>query len=211
MILKPKKTTFNTPAAIYKRVTRIFRSLDSLVVYKAQGTYYQLWHWYSFDKDTLEFTWVADVTYNGPAQSTITVSDGDVFMSGGFYFYWDKTMNGGKGGWIKSAQLPQNYTTLLDAGYNNIARYQTNQYIYAGTIDYIITGEVSGTKTQPIKGVIMPLTSMNIKYHSDDVVIDEEDLVVIDGNLYSAESPDYSIKHMPRPYKTHYVTLNSIL
>ena len=211
MYLKPKKTTFNTPAAVYKRVTRIQSSLDSLVVYKAQGTYYMLWHWYTFDKDKLEFTKVADVTYSGPAETTITVSDGDVFMAGGYYFYWDKTANTGKGEWVKTATLPETYTTLKSAGYDNIAKYQTNQFIYAGSIDYIVTGEVAGTKTQPIKGAIMPLTSMNIKYYTDDIIIDEEDLVVIDGQLFSAESPDYSIKHMPRPYKIHYVTLNSIL
>ena len=211
MLLKPKKTTFNEPAAIYKRVTRIQSSFDSLVVYKAQGTYYLLWHWFTFDKDKQEFTKVADVTYSGPAETEIVVSDGEVFMSGNSYFYWDKTANMGQGAWVKTTELPATYTTLRGAGFNNIAKYQTNQYVYAGSVDYIITGEVAGTKTQPIKGVIMPLTSMNIKYYNDEALIDEEDLVVVNGALYKAESPDYTIKHMPRPYKIHYVTLNSIL
>lgn len=116
MYIKPKKTTFNAPAAVYKRVTRIQSSLDSLVVYKAQGTYYMLWHWYTFDKDKLEFTLVADVTYSGPAETTITVSEGDVFMSGGYYFYWDKTANTGRGAWVKTNTLPATYTTLKSAG-----------------------------------------------------------------------------------------------
>ena len=211
MFLKPKKTTFNEPAAVYRRVTRVQSSLNDLIVYKAQGTYYQLWHWYTFDKDKQEFTLVADVTYNGPAQSTIVVSEGDVFMSGNYYFYWDKNGNNGRGAWVKTETLPNTYTTLKSAGFNNIAKYQTNQYIYVGSIDYVIKGEVAGTKTQPIKGAIMHLTSMNIQYYSDDIIIDEEDLVVVGGHLFMAESPDYTIKHMPRPYRINYVTLNSIL
>ena len=205
MLLKPKKTTFNEPAAIYKRVTRIQSSLDSLVAYKAQDSLQQE-HLFAFDKDKQEFIPVAET-----AETEIVVSDGEVFMSGNNYFYWDKTANMGQGAWVKTTELPETYTTLRGAGFNNIAKYQTNQYVYSCSVDYIITGEVAGTKTQPIKGVIMPLTSMNIKYYSDEALIDEEDLVVVDGALYKAESPDYAIKHMPRPYKIHYVTLNSIL
>ena len=57
----------------------------------------------------------------------------------------------------------------------------------------------------------MPLQSMNIKYYDDGLTLDQEDLVVVNGALYTVENPDYSIKHMPRPYKIYYATLNSIM
>ena len=210
MFLKPKKTTFNEPAAVYRRVTRIQSSLDKLVVYKAQRANYATWLWYYFDKDKQEFTYVSQASYDGPAQSTIVVSDTDVFASNGYYFYWNKNGNNGDGAWVKTDTLPTG-KTLKGAGFDNIAKYQTNQYIYVGSIDYVIKGEVAGTRTQPIRGAIMHLTSMNIQYYSDDIIIEEEDLVVVGGRLFMAESPDYTIKHMPRPYRINYVTLNSIL
>ena len=86
-----------------------------------------------------------------------------------------------------------------------------NKYYYTGSFDYMIKGSVSGVTTQPIRGNITPLTSLNIKYFDDSVNLSPHDLVVIDGHLYSVENPETSIKQMPKPYKIYFATLNSIL
>lgn len=205
-ILKPKKTTFNPRALVYRRVTRIEEAHASSLVYsctKANGTY----AYYMFNATTANFDLidVDTLTFN---PSIISVPDNSiVFTNGTYYYRWNNSLNT----WSRTNTLPSEYSTLLDAGFTNIGKYQMNRYVYVGAIDYIITGEVAGTMTQPIKGQLMHLTSMNIKYYDDFLQLEEEDMVVVDGRLYSVESPDYSIKHSPRPYKIYYATLNSVL
>lgn len=75
----------------------------------------------------------------------------------------------------------------------------------------MVKGSIEGTTTQYMKGNILPLTSMNIKYFDDDVNLEVGDLVVVDGHLYSVENPETVLKQMPRPFKVHFATLNSIL
>lgn len=101
--------------------------------------------------------------------------------------------------------------TLSSAGFNNIGKYQTNKYYYSGSFDYIIKGSIEGTTTQYIKGNIVPLTSLNIKFYDDDITLTTDDLVVIDGHLYSVENPETVYKQQPRPFKIHFATLNNIL
>ena len=206
-ILKPKKTTFNEPALVYRRFTRLESSRQLSVVYKCADIYGQYSYWV-FDREKLYFSKLDSVD-DLINTSYIVVNDGtQVFQYGNYYYYWDKPTTY----WVRTQNLPQNYVTLEGTGYSNIGtKYQTNQFYCVGQIHYIITGEVSGTKTQPIKGVIMPLQSMNIKYYDDGLTLDQEDLVVVNGALYTVENPDYSIKHMPRPYKIYYATLNSIM
>lgn len=214
MNIKPKKTTFNSPALVYRRVTRTFSALSYLNVYKCENHNGDLLY-FVFDKDEVDFVEIElpelehELIVVGTSSTMVfTTKDQNGKI---YYFYWNSIANNNNGAWVKSETIPESYTTLRQAGFANIGKYQTNAYVYVGQVDYIITGEVAGTKTQHIKGLIMPLQSMNIKYYDDSCVIDEEDLVVVNGALYSAESPDYSIKHMPRPYKIYYVTLNSIL
>ena len=210
MNIKPKKTTFNPKALVYRRISKIESSLQESIVYKClqdNGVAYQ---YFIFDKDKNEFAEIYDIGHLNAKEYRVVTSQYQVFKSNNTYFHWNTTINP-KNTWVATDTLPQNYTTLADAGFSNIGKYQMNAYYFVGQIDYIITGEVAGTKTQPIKGIIMDLESMNIKYYNDDIVIGEEDLVVVGGKLFSAESPDYSIKHMPRPYTIRYVTLNSIL
>lgn len=100
---------------------------------------------------------------------------------------------------------------FLSAKFGNIARYQTNKYYFVGSFDYMIRGSIEGTTTQHIKGNIMPLTSMNIKYFNDDIDLDVDDLVVIGDHLFSVENPETTQKRMPKAFKVHFATLNSIL
>lgn len=100
---------------------------------------------------------------------------------------------------------------LKKLGFNNIGKYQTNKYYYSGSFDYIIKGSIEGTTTQYVKGNIVPLTSLNIKFYDDDITLTTDDLVVIDGHLYSVENPETVYKQQPKPFKIHFATLNNML
>lgn len=205
-LLKPKKTSFNARALVYRRITRLERSRQSLIVFKClmlDSSY----TYYNFDSELQEFVSVDITSLVGDYELVVVTTSTAIYQCGANYFYWDTSTQK----WVKTTTLPVGYTTLAQTGFSNIGKYQTNAYVYAGAIDYMIKGEVAGTKTQPIKGTILPLQSMNIQYFDDYINIGEEDLVVIDGLLYSVENPDYTIKHFPRPYKIYYATLNSIL
>ena len=209
-ILKPKKTTFNPRALVYRRVTRIEQSRASSLLYSCEnqnGTY----SYYMFNATTAIFDLI-DINTLTFVPTIISVPDNSIlFTNGTYYYYWNKNYSLSQGAWVRTDTMPSEYSTLLDAGFTNIGKYQTNRYVYVGAIDYIISGEVAGTITQPLKGQLMHLTSLNIKYYDDFLQLEEEDMVVVDGRLYSVESPDYSIKHSPRPYKIYYATLNSVL
>lgn len=100
---------------------------------------------------------------------------------------------------------------LLSGTFNNIAKYQTNKYYYVGNFDFTIKGSIEGATAQYVKGNIIPLTSLNIKYFDDEINLRTDDLVVVDGHLYSVENPETTIKQQPKPFKIHFATLNSIL
>lgn len=207
-ILKPKKTTFNAPALVYRRFTRLESSRQKSIVFKCLQKDNVSYSYWVFDLEQQKFVSTEDTNLSNNTTYVLITTDKQVYQSGQYYFVWLKYINN----WYKTTTLPEDYTTLENAGYSNIGtKYQTNQFYCVGQINYIITGEVAGTKTQPIKGVIMPLQSMNIKYYDDGLTLDQEDLVVVNGALYTVEDPDYSIKHMPRPYKIYYATLNSIM
>lgn len=102
--------------------------------------------------------------------------------------------------------------SLGKLGFNSIiGKYQTNKYYYSGSFDYIIKGSIEGTTTQYVKGNIVPLTSLNIKFYDDDITLTTDDLVVIDGHLYSVENPETVYKQQPKPFKIHFATLNNML
>ena len=98
----------------------------------------------------------------------------------------------------------------LIATFGNIGRYQANNYYLAGSFDYMIRGSIGSSDTQPIKGNIMHLRSLEIKYFDDNIHIDHDDLVVIDGRLYGVEELSYDIKRLPKPYTVYFATLNNI-
>lgn len=100
--------------------------------------------------------------------------------------------------------------STLGAQFGNIGRYQTNKYYYAGSFDFMIRGSISSEDSQPIKGNIIHLRSMEIKYFDDNIHIDHDDLVVVDGRLYGVEGITYDIKRSPKPYVVYFATLNNI-
>lgn len=206
MFIKPKKTNLNPRALLYKRYTHIEKMLSGLTIFaclKVNSTY----DYFIFDKELMDFVKIDIDTIPQTADKIYTITNNNsVFTYGGYFFYWRNQTE-----WIKSDTLPQTYTTLQEAGYANVGRYQMNTYIYAGSFDYVVKGSIVGTRTQNMKGLITPLTSLNIQYYNDYINVEVGDLVVIKGQLFSVENPETDIKHLPKDYKVYSVTLNSIL
>ena len=200
MRLKPRSTVKNPRAMVYKRFTAIEQSESLAIVYQtdSDGLFW------TFDNEKLQFD---EIDAENMANSEIRhVRDFyTVFSYEGHYFRY----NGVE--WEETTEPNSANITLLSATFNNIAKYQTNKYYYVGSFDYMVKGSISGTTTQFVKGNIIPLTSLNIKYFDDYINLSVDDLVVIDGHLYSVENPETSIKQMPKPFKVYFATLNSIL
>lgn len=112
--------------------------------------------------------------------------------------------------WNIEVSIPNTPAETLDVKFADIGRYQTNKYYLAGSFDYMIRGSIGSSDTQPIKGNIMHLRSFEIKYFDDNIHIDHDDLVVIDGRLYGVEELAYDIKRSPKPYTVYFATLNNI-
>ena len=200
MRLKPRSTVKNPRALVYKRFIGLEQSQSLAIVYQTDSNGL----FWIFDNEKLEFEEV-DVE-NVLGKTVRHVADFYTVFS-----YQDKYYRFNGVYWETVENANGSNITLLSASFNNIAQYQMNKYYYTGSFDYMIKGSVSGVTTQPIRGNITPLTSLNIKYFDDSVNLSPDDLVVIDGHLYSVENPETSIKQMPKPYKIYFATLNSIL
>ena len=203
MRLKPKSTVKNPLALQYKRFIGLEKSINLQTIYKTTINNKNLF--WSFDNLTLTFSQIESSLIPSTSKIVQITPFTSILQYQDNYFRYNDAL-----GWQKVEDLGQN-TTLLSAGFNNVGKYQTNKYYFVGSFDYIIKGSISGTTTQYVKGNIIPLTSLNIKFFSDDIELTQDDLVVIDGRLYSVENPETTIKQQPKPFKIHFATLNSIL
>ena len=200
MKLKPRTTTQNTRALVYRRFIGLEKSLSLSIIYNTISDG-KVW---TFDNLTLNFSPITLAEI--PQGSKITqVSDFSSVLQ-----YQDKYFRYNGLEWQNISELGQDIT-LLSATFNNIAKYQTNKYYYVGSFDYVIKGSIEGTTSQYIKGNIIPLTSLNIKHFDDSINLSADDLVVIDKALYSVENPETDIKQQPRKYNVYFATLNSVL
>ena len=200
MKLKPRTTTQNTRALVYRRFIGLEKSLSLSIIYNtiSDGKFW------TFDNLTLNFSPITLAEI--PQGSKITqVSDFSSVLQ-----YQDKYFRYNGLEWQNISELGQDIT-LLSATFNNIAKYQTNKYYYVGSFDYVIKGSIEGTTSQYIKGNIIPLTSLNIKHFDDSINLSADDLVVIDKALYSVENPETDIKQQPIKYNVYFATLNSVL
>ena len=198
MRLKPKSTVHNPRALVYRRFIGLEKSINLATVY---FTLTDSKYW-TFDNETLEFSQI-DASLI-PAESVVTkITDNYTFLNyQGHWFTYTGTQ------WIETNYFSE---ILLSATFNNIAKYQTNKYYYVGSFDYMIKGSVDGATTQYIKGNIIPLTSLNIKYFDDSINLAVDDLVVIDKKLYSVENTETVKKMQPKAFNIYFATLNSIL
>lgn len=200
MKFKPKSTVHNPRALVYRRFIGLEKSINLATVY---FTLTDSKYW-TFDNETLEFSQI-DASLI-PTESIVkNITDLITILTyQGNYFRYTGTQ------WEKTNSLNMDMT-LLSATFNNIAKYQTNKYYYVGSFDYMIKGSVDGTTTQYIKGNIIPLTSLNIKYFDDSINLAVDDLVVIDKKLYAVENPEIVKKMQPKAFNIYFATLNSIL
>ena len=198
MKLKPKSTVHNPLALVFRRFTVINESftVENIYMTVADNKYW------IFDNQKLSFIEIDNAVISASTKVT-NVFNYNVLQYQKLYFKY----NGAS--WESIEDISG--LTLLSALYNNVGKYQTNKYYFSGSFDYMIKGSIEGTTSQYIKGNILPLTSLNIKYFDDDISLSVDDLVVIDGKLYSVEDPETTIKQQPKPFKIYFATLNSIL
>lgn len=198
MKLKPKSTVHNPLALVFRRFTVINESftVENIYMTVADNKYWV------FDNQKLSFIEIDNAVISTSTKVT-NVFNYNVLQYQKLYFKY----NGAS--WVSIEDISG--LTLLSALYNNVGKYQTNKYYFSGSFDYMIKGSIEGTTSQYIKGNILPLTSLNIKYFDDDISLSVDDLVVIDGKLYSVEDPETTIKQQPKPFKIYFATLNSIL
>ena len=199
MKMKFKSTTLSPKALLYKRFISLEKSVNTNTFYNTiDGTFW------AFDSTTLIFNSI-DPSFVPNNANIIDIPNSTTYLQ-----YLTNYFNYVEGEWVKSTTLPEN-VSLLSAKFNNIAKYQLNKYYFVGSFDYMLKGSISGTTTQFIKGNIIPLTSLNIKYFTDDLNVSVDDLVVIDGKLYSVENPEQVNKLQPKKFTIYFATLNSIL
>lgn len=200
MKLKFKSTQLNTKALLYKRFTSITQSQSLSIVYQTVSTG-QYW---TFDFIAQSFTLLQGEI---PTNSTITqVNDFSTILQYQTSYF---RFNGSE--WQTIEQPTQEGVTLLSATFNNIGKYQTYKYYFAGSFDWCLRGSSAGATVQYIKGNITPFETLTIKYFTDDISLTTDDLVVIDNKLYSVENIEITKKHQPRNYTIYFATLNSIL
>lgn len=211
MKMKPRTTTKNTRALLYRRFIGLEKSSSLNILYKT--TTNGVVEYWSFDCKTLEFNRLPqDIDTQGASITTINSFPEEnslpptILHYQGTYFRYNSEL-----GWQKIDDVQSSGIVLLNAAFNNIAQYQTNKYYYVKSFDYVIKGSIDGTTAQYIRGNIIPLTTLNIKHFDDSIDLKEDDLVVVNGRLYSVESPSKSYKQQPRNYCVYYATLNSIL
>lgn len=233
MFLKPKNTALLPKALVFKRYTHIESSFGGTCIYKTipindNDTFnpqYFVWNKETFNfvnvtEQVIANTFTGKIVDIGGTQEvarTLVYTDKRswaVFryeitagtISDPIAFEWKMVENNS----LANAPAPTDASTNADIVSSNIVVYQKNVYYYHGSFDYMLKGEKEGTKIQYIKGNILPLTSFNIKYYTDGIDLREDDLVVIDGRLFSVEDPSTDKKYSPKPFFIHYAILNNI-
>lgn len=201
MKLKPKSTTRNPKALHYKRFIGLEKSVNLNIIYKTVSDNL----FWTFDNLTLTFTNIPSTLVPQGATQVSVNNAVTILQYQGTYFNYVAT------GWQKITDISSAGITLLNATFNNVAKYQTNKYYYVNSFDFMIKGSIEGTTAQYIKGNIIPLTALNIKFFDDDIDLAPDDLVVIENKLFSVENPETVIKQQPKPFKIYFATLNNIL
>lgn len=195
MKLKPKNTTLKRRALLYRRYTDLQKSATLVRVYETEDS--KLW---LFDVDEMDFTLLDnDIVVDKAAIQIVTAATTLGYLGTIFKYF------GGE--WTKIDAT----TSTLTARFGNIAKYQLNKYYYVTSFSYMASGSISGDTIQPIKGNIMPLATKTIKFFDDNVGLQVDDLLVIDGRLYSVENISADMKHQPREYYIYFADLNSIV
>jgi hypothetical protein len=201
MRLKPKSTTLNPKALLYKRFIGLEKSINLQTIYNTVSD----GNFWTFDNLTLSFSQIQSSLIPQTSQIVQIQDFSSVLQYQGTYFRYTGVA------WQEITDLSGSNITLLSSTFNNIAKYQTNKYYFVGSFDFVVKGSIEGTTAQYIKGNIIPLTSLNIKHYDDEIKLSTDDLVVVGGHLYSVENPETTIKQQPKPFNIYFATLNNIL
>lgn len=254
MFLKPKSTTNNPPALLYKRFTQIEQSFTRFSADITDGYITQIvfagYRAFMIDADKYsffnEYIDGKPLPKAGETIEVYTTDSPDVPVSA-TVIRWNTAISDSSGIVTDESPIPKKTATyadnkgifkigdtlysvgipaevfvnnetqrqespqLLSELFSNVAKYQTNKYYFAGSFDYMIKGSSDSATTQFSTGLISPLRTMTIRTFSDYPEITEEDLVVVNGALYSIESIEVSRKQLPKPFNIYFLTLNSIL
>lgn len=202
MKMKPRTTTLNPRALLYKRFIGLEKALPTATIYVT--SYNGNIRYWAFDIQEKSMIEVFNMPVN--AQNVITIESFKTYLR-----YYDKYFVFKDTDWHETIDLSGENITLLSAKFSNIGKYQTNNYYYVGSFVYTHSGSISETTTQYLKGNIIPLTSMGLKTYDDNLNFKKDDLCVIDKHLFSIEEVEHEHKQMPKDFYIHYLTLNSIL
>lgn len=192
MFLKPKMTTQNPRALLYRQFIDIVSTMSLKCYYMTYNGKYWL-----FDNENLSFI---EVNYDNKGEVVKVYTD-NVFK------YLNKCFNYTMlNGWQEV-----NLTATLSLKFANIGKWQMNKYYYTCSFDYIKKGAIDDTLIQPIKGNMFPLQTVEIQYYNDFVHLKPSDLVVIGKHLFSVESVTIDEKKQPKDFRIYNARLNSIL
>lgn len=221
MRMKPKTSIHNVRALLYRRFTDL-ESAVSRTAYKTSETDLidddvTVVHYWAFDVATETFTNIdtdIEILPDGSVfgYNIVDVPDDNTFLQFRNKFFHYKQTSGQQGEWEKTDTFTG---TLLAESIKVpevlIGKYQLNRYYYVGSFDYMQNGASESADTQPIKGLITPLTTMTIRTFDDSIHLDHDDLVVVDKHLYCIESVEITPKWLPKRFNIYFATLNSIL
>lgn len=203
MYLKPRNSVLNPPALLYRRYNEIVIAQDKTSMIQTSDL-----KWWVFDANSLTFSEV-DATYAAANTKTYPYTTGTfpVAVFAGNQFSYSESEGWQPYNANSAGSLESNFCNMTSAF---IAKYQINRYYFVRAFDYMRSDTEDGATIQPIKGLVTPIHSFDIRTY-DDVSFNTDDFVVLDGHLYSVENPSTSIKMLPRPFTITSVTLNSIL
>lgn len=198
MFLKPKNTTLNPRALVYKLYVDIVSTSSLQLLYKTIDN--KLW---VFDSENLEFIEVLGANYPTAEIVEVTqltkLSYLTLTNERKVYAYENKK-------WVET---DNGYSLAVKFG--NIGKYQTNKYYYSGAFSYVKKGAINDSFTQPIKGNKTPLTTMSIQHFNDSINLRVGDLVVIGKKLFSVDTVEEDHKHQPHDFAIYNATLISIV
>lgn len=208
MFLKPKHTYLDQPATHYKKVIDLTKYLMTETYYyftDTTGTYT-----YYYDRENKRFVKTDDAKGKGiliEKNVRKYVIDTEIW----YYNVISVTIHG-----VTTLQHSWQHTSLfspLSEGTIISAtdyRGQKNRYFRNGTFTYTIVSDINESITQAHKGLISKNKSFDIKYTDDEINIEEDDIILIDNELYFVSEASYKIIRLPKPYKTYFCTLTKL-
>lgn len=195
MRLKPKNTTLNKRALLYRRYTDLQVSSSLARVYKTEDGKRWL-----FNSDERTFVLLDERIEVDETVVREVNSDTALGYLGILYKYINN-----------SWQVVTASTNTLTAMFGNIAKYQLNKYYYEKSFAFVHTSSQDNETMQAVKGNILPFSTVAIKFYDDSVGLRVDDLVVINGKLYAVERISIDMKHQPKDYYIYFADLTSIV